>query len=67
MPVKHARHIALTAPLAAWMDELVARGEYSSASDLVRTALRQMQERSTDPTFAPISQRTRRHASDGRA
>lgn len=45
MPVKHARHIALSAPLAAWVAEQVARGEYTSASDLVRTAIRLLQER----------------------
>ena len=56
MPVKHARHIALTAPLAAWVDEQVARGEYTSTSDLIRTALRQMQERDASKAQAAATQ-----------
>lgn len=40
MPAKHSRHIALTEPLAAWVDEQVMRGEYASASDLIRAAVR---------------------------
>lgn len=42
MPVKHVRHIALTAPLAAYVAEQVEKGEYTSASDLVRTAARRL-------------------------
>lgn len=40
MPAKHSRHIALTGPLSAWVEEQVARGEYASASDLIRAAVR---------------------------
>lgn len=40
MPAKHSRHIALTGPLAEWVDGQVARGEYTSVSDLIRTAIR---------------------------
>lgn len=36
MPAKHSRHIALT----AWIDSQVAKGEYTSTSDLIRTAVR---------------------------
>ncbi|WP_342106123.1 ribbon-helix-helix domain-containing protein [Methylobacterium sp. SI9] len=67
MPVKHARHIALSAPLAAWIDELVARGEYTSASDLVRTALRQMRERDGGTAVEPVGRRARREPSTDRA
>ncbi|MFE1603287.1 ribbon-helix-helix domain-containing protein [Methylobacterium sp. ID0610] len=40
MAAKHSRHIALTAPLADFVDEQVAKGEYASASEMVRAALR---------------------------
>ena len=40
MPAKHSRHIALTAPLVEWIDSQVDRGEYTSASDLIRAAVR---------------------------
>ncbi|KAB1068585.1 ribbon-helix-helix domain-containing protein [Methylobacterium soli] len=40
MPAKHSRHIALTEPLAAWIDSQVAKGEYTSTSDLIPTAIR---------------------------
>ncbi len=45
MPAKHSRHIALTGPLAEWMDSQVAKGEYTSVSDLIRTAIRFLRER----------------------
>ena len=45
MPSKHSRHIALTGPLGQYVDEQVARGEYTSASELVRTAIRLLMER----------------------
>ncbi|WP_267427222.1 type II toxin-antitoxin system ParD family antitoxin [Methylobacterium sp. GC_Met_2] len=40
MPAKHSRHIALTGPHAEWIDGQVANGEYASASDVIRTAIR---------------------------
>ena len=40
MPAKYSRHIALTAPLIEWAEARVAGGEYTSVSDLVRTAMR---------------------------
>ena len=63
MPVKHARHIALTASLAAWVDEQVERGQYASASDLVRTALRHLQERDA----AKVAPQAKQPANAGRA
>lgn len=45
MPAKHSRHIALTASLAEWIDQQVVQGEYSSTSDLIRTAVRVLRER----------------------
>jgi antitoxin ParD1/3/4 len=45
MPAKHSRHIALTESLAAWIDGQVAKGEYTSASDLIRTAIRVLRSR----------------------
>ena len=44
MPAKHTRHIALTGPLAEWVDSQVAQGEYTSVSDLIRTAIRLLRE-----------------------
>jgi antitoxin ParD1/3/4 len=40
MSAKHSRHIALTEMLAAWIDAQVAKGEYASTSELIRTAIR---------------------------
>ena len=39
MAAKHSRHIALTAPLVAHIDSLVADGSYASISEMVRAAL----------------------------
>jgi antitoxin ParD1/3/4 len=44
MPAKHSRHIALTGPLAEWAERQVAEGEYTSVSDLIRTAIRILKE-----------------------
>lgn len=40
MVAKHSRHIALTEPLIAYVEAQVASGEYTSISEVVRTALR---------------------------
>ena len=40
MPAKHSRHIALTGPLAEWVDGQVVKGEHTSVNDLIRTAIR---------------------------
>lgn len=45
MPAKHSRHIALTEPLADWAEGQVTAGEYTSLSDLIRTAIRLLKER----------------------
>jgi antitoxin ParD1/3/4 len=40
MAAKHSRHVALTEPLARFVDRQVAGGRYASASEVVRAALR---------------------------
>ena len=45
MVARYPRHIALTKPLASYVDDKVACGEYASASEVVRTALRLLIER----------------------
>ena len=45
MAAKHSRHIALTEPLIAYVEAQVAKGEYTSISEIVRTALRLLIER----------------------
>jgi len=45
MAAKHSRHIALTGPLAQYIEAQVAKGEYASVSEMVRTALRLLIER----------------------
>ena len=44
MPAQYTKSIALTAKLEAWIDALVEEGEYRSASEVVREALRAMQK-----------------------
>jgi antitoxin ParD1/3/4 len=48
MAAKHSRHVALTEPLTAFVDEQVAAGRYASASEVVRDALRLMMAREED-------------------
>ncbi len=45
MPVPHSRHVALTEPLARFVDGQVAKGRYATASEVVRAALRLLMER----------------------
>ena len=45
MPVPHSRHVALTEPLARFVDGQVATGRYATASEVVRAALRLLMER----------------------
>jgi antitoxin ParD1/3/4 len=45
MPAKHTKGISLTPELDGWVDDLVASGEYGSASEVVREALRGLKER----------------------
>ena len=44
MVAKHSRHIALTGPLAQYVERQVSAGEYASASEMVRAALRLLME-----------------------
>ena len=45
MAAKHHRHIALTEPLARFVERQVAEGRYASASEVVRAGLRLLIER----------------------
>jgi len=45
MPAHHAKSIALTPEWTRWIDDLVAGGEYKSASEVMRDGLRALQER----------------------
>jgi antitoxin ParD1/3/4 len=45
MAAKHTLHVALTEPLARYVAERVASGEYATASEVVRTSLRLLIER----------------------
>ncbi|MDT8321508.1 MAG: type II toxin-antitoxin system ParD family antitoxin [Xanthomonadales bacterium] len=40
MPARNAKSIALTPQWGRWIDELVASGEYQSASEVIRDGLR---------------------------
>jgi antitoxin ParD1/3/4 len=61
MAAKFSRHIALAGPLAEYVDAQVAKGEYASASEMVRAALRILMKsdrsgnrsRSVDPQRSP--------------
>lgn len=44
MPAKNAKSIALTSQWGRWVDELVASGEYQSASEVVRDGLRALRD-----------------------
>ncbi len=45
MTARHSKNIALTAQLDSWVDALVDSGEYKSASEVMRDALRTLKER----------------------
>lgn len=45
MAAKHSLHVALTEPLARYVTERVASGQYATASEVVRTGLRLLIER----------------------
>lgn len=45
MAAKHHRHVALTEPLARFVERQVAEGRYASASEVVRAGLRLLLER----------------------
>lgn len=44
MPARNAKSIALTPQWARWVDDLVASGEYQSASEVVRDGLRALHD-----------------------
>ena len=54
MPSTHARNIALTPELSAFVDELVASGDYANASEVMRAGLRALKDRHS---FDEISDR----------
>ena len=62
MAAKFSRHIALTGPLAAFVENEVARGEYASVSEMVRAALRLLMDRKgeSSTTTEPTGQQARR-------
>jgi putative addiction module CopG family antidote len=45
MAAKYSRHIALTKPLASYVEDKVSRGEYASASEGGAAGLRLLMER----------------------
>ena len=44
MPAQNSKSIALTSTWSHWVDELVASGEYKSASEVVRDGLRSLRD-----------------------
>jgi antitoxin ParD1/3/4 len=44
MPARNSKSIALTSKWGSWVDELVASGEYQSASEVVRDGLRALHD-----------------------
>ncbi len=44
MPARNSKSIALTSKWGGWVDELVASGEYQSASEVVRDGLRALHD-----------------------
>lgn len=45
MPASHARNVALTPELSAFIDELVRSGDYANASEVMRAGLRALKDR----------------------
>lgn len=45
MPASHARNVALTPELSAFVDELVDSGNYANASEVMRAGLRALKDR----------------------
>ncbi|WP_299441809.1 type II toxin-antitoxin system ParD family antitoxin [uncultured Rhodospira sp.] len=45
MPSSHARNVALTPELSAFVDDLVASGAYANASEVMRAGLRALKHR----------------------
>ena len=57
MPATHARNVALTPQLARFVDDLVAGGSYNNASEVVRSALRELQRRTHTDQLIEIQSR----------
>lgn len=56
MATGHARNVALTPELSAFVDELVASGNYANASEVMRAGLRALKDsRSLDEISERIS------------
>ena len=45
MPSSHARNVALTPELNAYVDDLVSSGDYANASEVMRASLRALKDR----------------------
>jgi len=52
MPANHARNVALTPELNAYVDELVASGDYANASEVLRAGLRALKRSQTQDEIA---------------
>lgn len=57
MPANHARNVALTPELNAFVDDLVRSGDYANASEVMRAGLRALKDRQS---MEEISDRLRR-------
>jgi len=44
MPASHARNVALTPELSAFVDEMVESGNYANASEVMRAGLRALKD-----------------------
>lgn len=49
MAARYHRHVALTEPLARFLDRQVSEGRYASASEVVRAALRLLERQESGP------------------
>ena len=54
MAAKHHRHVALTEPLARFIDQQVTEGRYASASEVVRAALRLLERQEAGAQAAKV-------------
>ena len=57
MPASHARSVALTHDLIRFVDDLVASGAYSNASEVMRDALRELRRRTHNDQLTEIRTR----------
>jgi antitoxin ParD1/3/4 len=54
MAAKYHRHVALTEPLARFIDQQVTEGRYASASEVVRAALRLLERQEVGAQAAKV-------------